>query len=277
LLEGLRGAMGLRGMPNRWTEALDIVGSLGVALSELGVAVLLAWPRARWLGLWAATIMHVALLAALGPLGLNHSLGVLLWNGFFLVQNWLLFRATSDKRPFSDETFAAQMRQWWRDLTTWPASRTNRLALGTVLVAMTWPVLEPLGYCDHWLAWAVYSARAESVSIHVNDPEMTLPSSWKHFRVRNHVNIRTLSISDWSLAVLSVPSVPQERFLIGATSALLRSENVELATVYVGPVPNRIKGGRHWGRLTPSTLNGELDRYTINAHPRLRTFGVTAK
>ena len=279
LLEGLRRAMGLRGLPNPWTEALDIVGSLGIALSELGVAVLLAWPRARWLGLWAATTMHVALLAALGPLGLNHSLGVLLWNAFFLVQNWLLFRATAGERPVVGETFPAQMRQWWRDLATWPASRTNRLALGTILAAMTWPVLEPLGYCDHWLAWAVYSARAETVHIIAIDTEKTCHSNWEPIRL-NGVDLeagKTLDISGRSLRVLGVPICPHERFQIGVTSALLQAERIHYAVVTVNYVPQRVTGKVSVRRFLREELLEELDRHTINAHPRMATYGTTPK
>ncbi|MCX7409511.1 MAG: hypothetical protein NTZ32_15655 [Planctomycetales bacterium] len=279
LLEGLRRAMGLRGLPNAWTEALDIVGSLGIALSELGVAVLLAWPRARWLGLWAATTMHVALLAALGPLGLNHSLGVLLWNAFFLVQNWLLFRATAAERPVVGETFPAQMRQWWRDLVIWPTSRTNRLALGTILAAMTWPVLEPLGYCDHWLAWAVYSARAETVHIIAIDTEKTCHSNWEPIRL-NGVDLeagKTLDISGRSLGVLGVPICPHERFQIGVTSALLQAERIHYAVVTVNHVPQRVTGKVSVRRFLREELLEELDRHTINAHPRMATYGTTPK
>ncbi len=277
LLEGLRHAMGLRGMPNPWTEALDVVGSFGIALSELGVAVLLAWPRARWLGLWGATIMHVALLAALGPLGLNHSLGVLLWNGFFLVQNWLLFRATSAERPFADETFIVQLCQWWRDLTTWPTSRSNRLALGTVLAAMTWPVLEPLGYCDHWLAWAVYSSRAETVHISTFDTEIAAAPNWELLSLGEQLDLKTLRIGEWSLATLGVPVYPNERFQLGVASAVLLKLQPSDAFVSVVSAKHRMARGRFERVVKPKDLSTELDRYAINAHPRMVTYGVTPK
>ena len=279
LLEGLRHAMGLRGMPNPWTEALDVVGSFGIALSELGVAVLLAWPRARWLGLWAATIIHVALLAALGPLGLNHSLGVLLWNVFFLVQNWLLFRATSAERPFADETFFAQFCQWWRDLATWPASRTNRLALGTVLVAMTWPILEPLGYCDHWLAWAVYSARAETVHISTNTFDTGIGGfvDRKRPRLGVQLDLHTLRIGEWSLAALGVPAYPNERFQLGVASAVLLKLQPSDASVSVVSAKHRMIRGQLLRVVKPNDLSTELDRYAINAHPRMVTYEVMPK
>ncbi len=285
LLGGLKQAMGLRGMPNKWTEALDVCGSVGIALGEMGVAVLLAWPRARWLGLWVTTILHLTLLAALGPLGLNHSLGVLLWNVFFLVQNWLLFRATTAEQPFAGETFAVQLSQWWRDLATWPATRTNRLALGTVLAAMTWPVLEPFGYCDHWLAWAVYSSRAERVWFVVIGPKWTLPSNGNHGDLRNHVKVipdnhgyfRELNLSNWSLDAISVPCYPQERFQLGVVSAVCRVGDIEQAFGDITQAPHRIHGGSDSQCFYLKSLQAELDRFTINAHPRLTTYGATPK
>lgn len=277
LLEGLRRAMGLRGLANPWTEALDVVGSLGIALGELSVAVLLAWPRARWLGLWGATIMHVALLAALSPLGLNHSLGVLLWNVFFLVQNWLLFRATDDERAFTGGSFIVQLGQWWRDLATWPASRTNRLALGTVLAAMTWPVLEPLGYCDHWLAWAVYSSRAEAVFINTFDTKLSKAPKWETHSMGIQLDLKTLRIGEWSLATLGVPVYPNERFQLGVASALLLTLQPSDTSVGVVSAPYRMARDRHLRVFKSENLNTDLDRYEINAHPRLATYGATSK
>ena len=279
LLAGLRRAMGLRGMPNPWTEALDVVGSVGIALSELGVAVLLAWPRARWLGLWGATIMHVALLAALGPLGLNHSLGVLLWNVFFLVQNWLLFPATAADWSFAGESFIVQFSQWWRDLVTWPTSRTNRLALGTILTAMTWPVLEPLGYCDHWLAWAVYSSRAETVQISTNmfDTGRGPDPNWRRLGLEERLSLNSLRIGEWSLATLGVPVYPNERFQLGVASAVLLTVQPRYPCVCVVSAKHRMVRGQLRRVVKPENLNTELDGYTINAHPRMATYGATPK
>ena len=224
--------------------------------------------------------MHVALLAALGPLGLNHSLGVLLWNAFFLVQSWLLFRATADERALADETFAAQMGQWWRDLATWPASRTNRLALGTVLAAMTWPVLEPLGYCDHWLAWAVYSARAETVQIstdvfHTGHINLT---DRERSRLGVQLDLGTLHIGKWSLGTLGVPVYPNERFQLGVASAVLLTVQPRYPCVCVVlSARGRMINGRFERLVKPNDLSTELDRYAINAHPRLATYRATPK
>ncbi len=281
LLGGLKQAMGLRGMPNRWTEALDVIGSLGIALGELSVAALLAWPRARWLGLWTATIMHLALLAALGPFGLNHSLGVLLWNVFFIVQNWLLFRDAIASHPPSGETVLTQVWQWLRDLVTWPSSRPNRLALGAIAAAMAWPVLEPFGYCDHWLAWAVYSARAEDCLIELgdsrNDAEMERLIG--RFVMRGNFIRGYLDVGEWSLGNLGTPVYPQARFHIGVALAFNDQFELTQPLIMRWTTPNRWTGE---GYRAP-TLRGveeieaESESFMWNSRPRLTTFAIESK
>lgn len=284
LLGGLKQAMGLRGMPNRWTEALDVVGSLGIALGELSVAVLLAWPRARWLGLWTATIMHLALLAALGPFGLNHSLGVLLWNVFFIVQNWLLFREAAASHPPSGETALIQVGSWLRDLATWPTSRPNRLALGVIAAAMAWPVLEPFGYCDHWLAWAVYSARTDvfEVSLRIETNVSFRPVSASPHLIIEHFGANgRFDLARWSLNELAAPIYPQNRFHVGVWLAVLNRGDPELTNAWL-----YLWGPRHrWtartvharGLVRRDEIEAEADNFFWNAHPRLATFAAASK
>ena len=284
LLGGLKQAMGLRGIPNRWTDALDVVGSLGIALGELSVAALLAWPRARWLGLWAAAIMHLSLLAALGPFGLNHSLGVLLWNVFFIVQNWLLFREAAASHPPSGETVLTKVLAWLRDLVTWPTSRPNRLALGVTAAAMAWPVLEPFGYCDHWLAWAVYSARADTVELCFDGDrslvETSVPTKTHIYDCFNGSSWgrNEILISRWSIRTLDVPPFPQDRFLIGVAEAARVRYGLRDVTIEVSAPPHRLAGNREIDsyridkEMNVNDSEPMLNRFMWNAVPRLSTF-----
>ena len=222
LLSGLKQAMGLRGIPNHWTEMIDIAGAFCFALGELGVALLLASPRTRWLGLWIATIMHVTLLVALGPLGLNHSNGVLLWNVFFIGQDWLLFR-TVRKRQVTDATLTGGT--WWRRLWSrfeWPGTFRDRSALAVIMAAMVWPLLEPVGLCDHWLAWAVYSGRPGHVDIMTTESHLRrLPLGADRTlylplgEMLHPIELAYLKVGDWSLKELGAPNYPQHRFQVG--------------------------------------------------------------
>ncbi|MCH7988042.1 MAG: hypothetical protein IID46_02705, partial [Planctomycetes bacterium] len=86
---------GLLGVVNRSAETFSPSMRRAAAglfpVGELLVAVTLCNSRLRLFGLFLSLMMHVLLFAALGPWGLNHRPGVLLWNLFFIGQNVLLF------------------------------------------------------------------------------------------------------------------------------------------------------------------------------------------
>ncbi len=284
LLGGLKQAMGMRGMPNRWTETIDIVGSFCFALGELGVAVLLAWPRTRWLGLWTATIMHATLLVALGPQGLNHSHGVLLWNVFFIAQDWMLFR-TFRITPTPGATSATGTRwQRLRSRMEWPRHFRVRAALVTIIAAMLWPLLEPVGLCDHWLAWAVYSARPGQVEVvaHLDMDIKKLPMQtqeiWAEFAwplgyALHPVVYHTLNVSQWSLDKLAVPNYPQSRFQVGVAMFLVDHFDFQ-GTVVLWKPRNRWTGkpvsntAVFVGRGTIGELETLADSFFWNVRPR---------
>ena len=278
LLGGLKQAMGLRGMPNPWTEALDIAGSFGIALGEMGVAVMLAWPRARWLGLWTATIMHLSLLAALGPFGLNHSLGVLLWNVFFIAQDWLLFSEAPPRRTSPDEATSPRVIDRLRNWLACPSERNNRFALGGLCAVLLWPSLEPFGYCDHWLAWAVYSARKENAYIDFYDTAdaRELPQQYVDFYC---IPSEEVDFTKWSLRELGVPPYPQARFHAGIALSLKDGLHLQSTRLKNWQPPNRLTGDvpdvewcmsrEEFERLTTS--------FALNAQPRLVTFAADQK
>ena len=277
LLGGLKQAMGLRGMPNRWTEALDIAGSFGIALGELGVAVLLAWPCARWLGLWTATIMHLSLLAALGPLGLNHSLGVLLWNVFFIAQDWLLFSETLPRPTSPDETASPRVVDRLWNWLAWPAERNNRLALGGLIAMLLWPSLEPFGYCDHWLAWAVYSSRTENAVLIFNKVAGTKPLPESASVTPDNSPRQAMELNRWSLNALGVPGYPQNRFYQGVALAILDQDDIAASDFLIASLPNRWTGQGHttvW-KYAEAELRAHLVRmlenHFVNGRPRRST------
>ena len=86
-LQGLFGAGRLDALGGEFRTALALL----FPLAELAVALLLAVPRVRPAGVVGAILLHASLLALLGPSGLNHESGVLLWNLFFLGQTIWLF------------------------------------------------------------------------------------------------------------------------------------------------------------------------------------------
>jgi hypothetical protein len=75
-MSGFRIAMNDGRMAEVLCQALNI--------GELAVGLLLIWPKSRSCGIMSAMILHTTLLVALGPYGLRHHNGVLIWNVCFL-------------------------------------------------------------------------------------------------------------------------------------------------------------------------------------------------
>jgi hypothetical protein len=105
LLEGLFKAIGLVGFMQAWPQKVTYTVAGFFPVFELLVAIGLSWSRTRRFAVLGAAMMHVGLLLALGPLGHDHRPGVLVWNAFFMVQNWILFGSQENnekqKRPLT--------------------------------------------------------------------------------------------------------------------------------------------------------------------------------
>jgi hypothetical protein len=226
LVEGLKHAIGVRQTMNRWTESVEVWAAFVLASGELAVAILLSFRQTRRFGVVLAIVMHGALLMALGPLGLKHSWGVLVWNLFFAGQTWLLFRVVPTQR--SNDNAGSQAHQ-----RIGLISRSgNNAATGVIVCAVLWPILEPVDGCDHWLAWAVYSARAGQLEILITSDE---PLS--NVPVECDQVIRTMdgvsgvyyrpNVAGWSLKELGVPIYPQFRFQVAVGKDLKRRFQLE--------------------------------------------------
>jgi hypothetical protein len=184
---------------------------------ELLVALGLLFGRSRTIALAGAVVMHLGLLAVLGPWGLDHQPGVLIWNLFFLAQAIFLFSPA--RRP--EENVAAPEGD--DDLTN--ARPQFGLAELIIALAITLPVLEPLRLWDHWPSWGLYSTRAERVTVLVHRlAAFRLPDELTPYLQRAPAgdDWRELEIDRWSLETLGAPVYPQARFQLGVAEAVGR-------------------------------------------------------
>ena len=184
----------------------------------------------------AATALHVGLLLALGPLGLGHRPGVLLWNVAFIGHDWLLFGT--------------------RALGAIALS----LRASLLILVCVWPMTERWGLCDRWLAWSVYAARSERVSVTLTDEGLRrLPES-----AQRCVTDGELPLDRWSLTALDVPIYPQLRFQFGVVEWLRQrcgEENLIEVNVQQG-----VSGIE---RLTVEQLGKRRRAFWVNSQPRL--------
>ena len=222
---------------------------LRVPLGELAIAVALSFNRSRRWGVWASVALHLLLIVALGPLGLKHKPGVLLWNLYFIAQNLILFQ---DAKATNGEAAAS---------TKQPS--TKNIAW-LVLVAMLWPVGEAWNYCDHWPAWSVYAPRVEQTALFIHQGEAArLPDSLQTFLkpVTGDPNWLQLRLDHWSLESLDVPLYPQNRFQVAAAEGLVRQFGLTQARIVRYSSANRWTGRR---RDAWSQGLGEIERITAD-------------
>jgi hypothetical protein len=217
-------------------------------VSELLIAVGLLWPKSRRLASIGAIGLHVGLLLALGPLGLNHRLGVLIWNIAFIGHNGLLFGRSGPGSAFASAELVR------------PLGRLENVVWTTIVSAVClWPATERWGLCDRWLAWSVYSGRGEQVRVTLTEIGwQRLPSAARKF-----ADDGELPLDRWSLAALDVPIYPQLRFQCGAVGWLCQrcgEENIVEITVQHGV------GGVE--RLTVEEVDEHCRTFWINTRSR---------
>lgn len=203
LVDALLGVFGgaIGGLPQPVREAL----AFGLPLAELLIAAGLAFPRTRRVAVWTSVAMHAALFLALGPWGLNHKPGVLLWNAFFVAQNLVLF--------------GRQASETLRGHTV--ATNAERLAAAVVVFAVTLPFSEPIGGLDHWPAWALYASHPERVAVFVHaSRRRKLPQRVREFTENRPRGWCRVDVDRWSLETLDAPVYPQGRFRLAVALAL---------------------------------------------------------
>ena len=270
LLDGLFKSIGQMKGIETFTEPARLVMTASIPIFEMLIAVGLCWHRTRLFALIGSGCMHVALILALGPFGHQHQPGVLIWNLFFLVQNWVLFGSPGASQP--DENFNS---------TTCSNRTGNYFARTIVVAALFWPSLEQFGLCDHWPAWAVYAAKPERVTVFVHsDEESKLPNSLRQYLGVEPIldEWRSLRIDRWSLNTLYAPIYPQDRFQVGVALGISRLYDMNQIRVVVEGPADRWTGKRKVNQyIGIESLNQLADSYRCNAQPRMLQFSKDEK
>lgn len=194
------------GIPADWDSSLRAKVALAFPTLELAAGLGLLVPVTRRYAAMLAMLMHASLLWMLGPWGLVHSLGVLVWNTALIAQGYFLFIACVPEQP-SEES----------------QSVTAPLACGLVVAALLAPLTERWGYWDHWPSWALYAPHNSRVDVEVHQSVIArLPGSLQPF-VEDDTNAdrwHELETADWSLGVRKVPIYPQARYQLALADRL---------------------------------------------------------
>lgn len=260
LLDGLLGAIHLS--DEFWSEGTRqfVIGLFPAGELVVGVGLLIPAVR-RW-ALIGSYVMHALLLLTLGPWGLDHRHGVLIWNLYFIGQNWLLFRPI---RPLdaagADNAVATNSRL------------QSGLATGVVAAAIGCPILQSWGWYDVWPSWAVYSSRPSQVNFTVAANRVgELPPGLQKFAgpAEPLTEWRPVNLDAWSFAALNCPVYPEERFRIAVIRAVVDGSDLDdgVRVVVHGP-PARWTGRRETTEIIGRDALSEYStRYRLNTMPR---------
>lgn len=249
---------------------LDDFGSYGARvilawlfpLSELAIAIGLTQTRYRRLAGAAAVGLHLGLVLVLGPLGLNHSLGVVLWNVYFAVIAFLLF-VWPTGQP-TTQTIQSE---------TQPPPAYSKILIAFAAIVMTAPVFERTGYWDHWPSWALYAPHSSRVEMQVakTATDILPPELQNLLQTPDESTLWVrVPISEWSLATLGVPIYPQSRFQLGVAQKLAEELDSEftIRVKLLGPA-SRVNGKRKVRSLEGKTaISGAQSNFLFNTLPR---------
>jgi len=237
-------------------------------VTELLLGIGLAWPKTRRVAGLLAIGFHVVLVVLLGPLGLNHRLGVLIWNVQFAILAYLLFVAGGERRTARDaESFDSN--------SFWQAG-LQRLCCLWIATVIALPCTERFGLWDHWPSWALYAPHSSRVRIEVTTPVLgRLPAEllgWMN--LPKQVDELALEWIDvpidmWSLQSLGTPIYPQARYQLGVAKHLASAIDSEFdvrltilsnanrwngerqSRVFEGSSPIANAGGDYWWNTAP--------------------------
>ncbi len=257
LLDGFLHACGFANGTAHWPAEVRFTSAAMMPISELTAAMCLCFSRTQRWGLLLSLLMHLLLIVALGPWGHDHSRGVLLWNVFFMVQNWLLFSGSihvsaPDGSPGAK---TAGVLAW--------------LVLGIALLA---PLGEPFGTWDHWPGWAVYAARPPTTKMFVHEDDLDrFPDELVPFLLASEPlePWHGIRLDRWSLHAAKAPIYPQERFHVGVALALAQRFQLKTIRLVIDDPPDRWTGRRNRREYVGvEAVRTLAATYRLNAVPR---------
>ncbi len=273
----------------RWPSGVRALANSAFPIGELLIALLLCFARTRVAGLLGSLLMHALMMILLSPWGLDHQPGVLVWNIYFLGQNVLLFGGTlragnlkksqpsqqesrDARRPTTDaatEEASSEQQRWTSPVGRF-ASIVVEIGVGWVLF---WPLLEPWGYCETWLAWGLYAPRAERTTVLIQDRDREqLPAQLQPYleATEEEGGWWRLRIDQWSLDALQAPIYPQNRVQIGVALAVAAEPALDgRLRVVAFTKANRLTGERQYREyFGEAELRTATTKYWLRSWPR---------
>jgi len=255
-----------------WTDRTWQITAAALPIGELIVGVALLFRKTRSVALCGSVLMHLVLILAIGPWGLNHNAGVLLWNGFFIVQNVVLLVAV---RQSGANAGLPRGECTTETSTTWKVRCARRRSAAVLILAgaVLFPAVRSVDCCDTWLAWAVYASSPARVLVQVREDSVDqLPESLIPYVEPRPINDgwSWLRIDLWSLAATGTPIYPEDRFQLGVALFIAREAGLRAdIRIIHEEESDRWTGKRERSEKAGEAAMGELaKRFLLNSLPR---------
>ncbi len=205
----------LGGLPENLSQSARATLAMIFPATELLAGIGLLFRPLRPIAAVVVILMHVSLIAVLGPWGLDHSTGVLAWNMLLIVQAYLLML----KPELHPQGAGYAPRNVNR------ADLGPRFAQAVVVVALVAPLFERSGFWDHWTSWSLYSPHTSRVDIELHRSAMdTLDPAVRPFldKDTDGDGWHELAINRWSLESRGAPIYPQARYQLALAAEIAK-------------------------------------------------------
>jgi len=246
-------------------------------IAEGGIGLLLVFPSTRRAGVALGVYFHAIVAVALSPLGLGHSLGVLLWNLLSALWLWLLFwPRQTDESPATESSSPAASSQpspGQAPPNRLERSGTQQLAARALLtIVIVAPLTHPLGWWDRWPSWGLYAPRCERLEMFVHQRAIArLPAELQVEEKSGSGEWRRVKLQPWVLQQNGAPRYPQNR--VGLAMAVAVANQARLGSyvrVEVQSAAGRMDASRQATLLEGADAVGEYlkSRYWLNTQCR---------
>ena len=177
-----------------------------VPVVEIGIGVGLATRRLRRIAVAAAVLVHVGIVALLGPLA--HAVNAVVW-------------------PWNVAMAALVVLLFWRDdRPLWPATRDTATRVACAVAALLFWVMPALSFAGMWdayLSGALYSGNiAQGVVAMTPGLRAHLPAQIDRHVIVSGAGTSVLTVWDWSMGELGAPPYPERRVYVNVARALCR-------------------------------------------------------
>ena len=231
-------------------------------IGELMVGILLIFSATRMFGVAAAVGLHLGLVAILGPWGMDHHAGVVIWNLFFAMITTVLF--WPKRIPTGSEK-----TQLFNAL---PVSRHAATILFTTAV-IALPLYPDY---DHWLAWGLYSPNNRRCSLKLMvTADQGFEESISPFLVPDEnqvvggMDVVKVDLGRMSLKFLDAPIYPEARMQLGVAKWVRQQYGLQMpAMITIESKSDRFSGEREAETIEPNHAEDQPAPFFFNHLPR---------